>query len=368
MPTLFRKLIFMFILSLFFKTTGFSFVIIDFADCRYEDVLSNFYKVENLPLDGIIVGAPFKTYENRKKEDLVYDFFDEGNIFQRGSLETYYGSRENFQNLIDFIREKKIKIYSKVNLFTQKKGYKRSFWKNSDFYSLSMAYSDVYYININNVLTRDKLNKIVARLFFLPVDRWIIDIRNYPESLQKEYYNYLSGQDNSRLYILSEVNKSKDILSSEDYWFLREKVFVPQNCKFSILKEFSFRDNKIHLIESEETSINNFCVLAYLLSQNQNVVVPVDMLNSYGLQVVRFFGKGRKMRLNVISDDKFLIYDDAGIAAFNLGNFMCMLKMENTWKRKGVYKSVLGSSPISFEEKDVYMFLLPEIFSFWDLK
>lgn len=369
------KVIFAVVVAFFIllPALSFSLFIIDYTGYRYEEVLSNFHKVEGLPLNGLIIGSPFKAYEKRKKEEIIYDFFDVGSVFQRGSLETYYGLERDFQNLTDFIKGKKLKIYAKVNLFTQKRGYKRSFWKNSDFYSRGVVYSDVYYLNLENMETRDKLDKIIRKLFSLPVDKWIVDIRNYPEPLKTKYYKYLLSQDTSRLYILLELkdinNKTDEVLSCEDYNFLREKVFVPQNCRFLLLKQFNFRNNgTIHFIQSDSLSINNFCVLAYLLAQNQDVVVPIDMLNHYGMQIVRFFAQGSKMKFNIFSDDKLVLYDESRIAAFNFGNSMCILKIENFWKKKGTYKSILGSSPLSFGERDVSIFMLPESFSFWDFK
>jgi hypothetical protein len=362
------RIFFIFILIVLFAFNAYPALIINFEGLGYDEVTGMSSSYSNIPVKAIMIGSPFKGYENKKKDIITYDFFDTGNHFQRGSFETALGTEESFSNFIKSFHDNRIEIYSHVNLFKQKSGYKRDMWKSSDFTWDSFAFGDEYYIDIEKPVARSKISEILSFMMTLPIDKWVIDIRGFPPALEKEYHDYLLENQNGKIIILSDCESNNAyLMNSADYHYLREKIFIMPEPHLKSLKSFEVHSEWFHLIDSDSLSVNNYSAMAYLLSQDQNTVVPYSFLNDYGLQIFRFFSYNNKFNAIPVSDDKLILYTDNKIAAYNFTPSFSFWKYDKIIDKVGIHKSIFGGALLIFKAAEMDFFMFPESAAFWDI-
>ncbi len=362
----FRKFILFFIFIIIY-VRGYSGLIINCEGLTYEETLSFISSNSNLSLEGVIIGSPFKGYDYKKKDAVNYDYFDTGTKFQRGSLETASGTTASFTNLVHVLKEKKIALYSKINLFVQKDGFKRDFWNSTDFTSDSYLYSDLYYLNIDNNSARAKLQSIIQFMLSLSIDKWLVDLRDLPGSLGKDYGVFLRGNYGDKFLVLSDnMNENETRISADDYYFLRNNIFILPVPQLTKVNSFRAHSGWIHYIDSESLSMNNYAAAAYLLSQKQRVVIPYAMINTLGSRIFQFFLPAADFKVKTISDEKLVIYNKDKLAALNFNDNFSFWETENLLNKKGFFKSVFGSSTLYLKANKMRFFMFPESIALWD--
>ncbi len=353
-------------ITLAFTGAAYSGLIINFEGMGYDEVQSFSNSISNLPVTAIMIGSPFKGYEFKKMDTPVYDFYDIGGSFRRGSMETALGSPDSFSNLVDYFHERRIEVYSKINLFVQKEGFNRNLWDSYDFTWDSFTFGDLYYFDINNENTRTKLGEIIYFLSSLPVDKWVIDLREIPEKLIKGYKDFLGEKGGGKFIILEDTTNDNDFrMSSGDYDYIRENIFIIPDPHLMEAKTYGGHPGWIHFIDSESLSVNNYASLSFLLSREKNVAVPAVFVNSYGSQLLRFFLNSSGFSVLPVSDDKLVIYNNEKIAAFNFSSSFSFWKTENLINKRGFYKSIFGGSTLTLKSNEMEFFMLPDSAAYW---
>lgn len=345
-------------------------IIIDGLKTGYPALIETVNAVSpGLPVDAVMLSSPFKLYEkNFKGDDCVYDFTDLGDTFQRGSLETALGNKESLLNFASSLKDKKIQLFMKVNLFNQKIGYKTSFWDKSDFLPASGADDTSYLVDIERQETKAKLEKIAVYLKTLPVDKWVIDCRSLPDSLREKYENFAKNILGNFIILITDTDKvTQDItISAHTYWDIRRDVFILPSPSFQKLKGLTVPPLPIHYVESDVPSWNNLAATAYLLIQSKKVMVPVRLLNSFAVSLLSHALKLADPTMNVLSDNRLIFYSKKGLIAFNFSDTLTTWKIENKTGFTGIKKSMLGSALLRADNKSVSLFVYPQSIAFWD--
>ncbi len=360
-----------FIILLFISAIPlYSSLIIDCEGLGYAQAEALAPGFSNLNVKAVMIGSPFKAYENKKRDMKAYDFFDTGDRMQRGSIETALGSASDFSNFVSFFHEKKIEVYCLVDLFRQKPGFKRDMWEASDFTPDSYASGDEYYIDINKAPAVKKFSGILSFITALPVDEWVADLRGMPQKNEKSYREYLLGNNKGKIIILSDSSLEYEFrMSSRDYNYLREKIFIMPLPKLNSVKSFQPHTAWLHLIGSDSLSVNNFAVMTYLVSQGENVVIPYNLLNSYGLDILSYFKDSPRFSVQAISDEKLVLYSQDKAAAFNFsGEFSFWKSLRISGIKNGSYKSVFGGEVLIQKEAETDFFMFPETEAVWDME
>ncbi|MCX7882185.1 MAG: hypothetical protein N2314_03060 [Brevinematales bacterium] len=184
-------------------------VILDMRGYRYQEIVP-WLVHSNLVFQALYIDTPLKGYRGRfSPTEAVYDFEDVGEKKQRGSRETFLGSREEFDELVRYVRDKKLSLYARVRLFEQAEGFLTNVWEVSDFYP-------DYTVAFERPQAHRKLQKIVERLQKLPVDVWVVDITGLPLAYQKKASQWVK-QNFSKALVMAD-DESISTLSASDFW------------------------------------------------------------------------------------------------------------------------------------------------------
>jgi|GEM_PF-2681726 len=351
-----------------FTGIAYSGVIINFEGLSYDEIVTFNDSISNLPVAAVMIGSPFKGYEFRKKDTMVYDYYDIGDHFQRGSRETALGDPQSFSNLTIYFHGRKIEIYSKINLFIQKEGFNRVLWESSDFTSDSFAFSSIYYVNVTNDITRIKLRKIITFMTLLPVDKWVVDLREAPSNLVNAYRDFLREWGGGRFIILTDASDNNDLrISTADYYFIRTNIFVTPDPHLLKAKDFEGHSGWIQYIDSESLSVDNYAAMSFLLARRKDIVIPYVLFTSFGSRLIGFFLNSPGFTILPVSDDKLVIYNNDKVAAFNLSPSFSFWQADNFLNKKGFYKSIFGGSALILKNGKMEFFMLPQSAACWDI-
>lgn len=154
-------------------------VILDVRKLRYRDILPWLVQ-SNRIFQGILIDTPLKGYHGKfLPTEEVYDFTDVGEIVQRGSRETFLGSREEFDEVVKWCETQRLFLYARVRLFQQSEGFATNFWAKGDFYP-------DYTVAIDRSTASQKLRQVVNSLRRLPISVWVVDVTGLPVSYQSK--------------------------------------------------------------------------------------------------------------------------------------------------------------------------------------
>lgn len=343
----------------------YSSIMVDLSGRRYSEAAAFVSNLAVSNVTAVVVGSPFKAYSGaRVSDNLVYDVNDTGEVFQRGTFETYYGNLESLKRLVNQLEQKKIALYAWVNPFFQRESYKKEVWANEDFLPESVMYSDRYIVDIHQSAARAKMDKMMNRMKELPVQKWVADLRDIPPKLYDEYSQYLKSALGQSVLIVSD--RSREI-SGAYYWELRQKAFIMPSADFDALDSIQVPDISIHFIESASLSVNNIASLAYLLYQKLSVLVPSDMLSKNQQELVNTLSIPDNYSKLKLQKDRMLIYSDKRLFAYHFGGSFALVKLQPLFPEKGIFKSRIGSGMLISEKKNLSLFLYPASVLFWDL-
>jgi hypothetical protein len=356
-----------------FFYSAYAGILLDVREVPYSNLISVISNLDlKAGLEGVVTRPPFKTYEQEIldfDQEVVYDFFDTGGRLQRGSFLTPMGDENTLKELSSYLREKKIMLCAWANLFFQKKGFLRSFWANTDFVPEDRANSDVYRVDIRNSAAVSKLAKIAASMRRLPIQKWIIDLRNIPPRERRGYIDFVRGQFGSQAVIVSdEILDGREVIFSAPYWQLRKDIFLNLGPHFTLLDKLGLRKEGFYFIESDSLSVDNYSALTFLLLEGCSVFMPYSMMKSYLETTFGRIYQDRSFQRKILSDERMFYYSRKTLIAFNFSETFGVWKTKNGIFRKGFYKSILGSSILNSSPENLFFFLFPQSIAVWDLE
>ncbi len=158
---------------------GWSQVILDLRGQRYVEILPWVARTNQI-YEAILIDPPFKGYFGRfLPTEEVYDYADLGEKDQRGSVATFLGRRDEFDQLTMWATSNKIRLYARVRLFQQREGFFTNVWENADFYP-------DYTVAFERSRTSRKLRDIVSLLQRMPVAVWVVDVTGLEKTYQQK--------------------------------------------------------------------------------------------------------------------------------------------------------------------------------------
>ncbi len=352
---------------IFFFSDAYSGIILDYQGLPYFDIIQDLSNSGITNIDAVIISAPFKGYDGSLKteDDDVYDFNDLGNKFQRGSYSTFYGDFSSFQAVSKYLKTRKISLYSRVNLFKQKAGYNKNEWNIEDFTPDSLSYSGQYIVDIKNLQTYKKIEEIIKNIRDLPVERWVIDLRDLPDNIREDYSQFV--RDHFGISALLFSGSTNSDISSDIYWELRERAFMMPVPDFYYLDQIAIDKNEIYYIESGGTSVNNCSAFVFLYAGGAKLAVPYNFFNNFNADLMDFLADFSLDKKILISKEKMIWYNGKKVIAFNFSDTFSIFKFDNIYEISGTFKSKEGSSILNINGRNIKIFMFPESFSFWDL-
>lgn len=349
----------------------FSGVVVDCGGMTYSNLMAYVSNL-NLPsVQAIIISSPFKSYEKTLTalDGPVYDFNDAGGKFQRGSVPTFLGDESALRDLAQYLWTRNIGLYAKVDLFHQKKGYNRNFWKDEGFIQDLMIYENKFVVDIGNASGRNGLSRAIGGMRNLPVQKWVVDVRDIPSGKRHDYVQFLAGNLGSSVVILSDGDQSvSQVAYLEDYYSLRTNAFSTLTPDFQFLEKFRSRNRTLHYIENESPLVNNTGPLMMLLLQNENVMMSYKMLNRFHQSLIEFIREFGGYTIERYGNDKLLIYNQDKLIAVNYSDSFASWKQKKRTWRKGFFKAIESGAVLSLNEKEMSFFLFPKSIAFWDLR
>jgi len=184
-------------------------VILDLRGYTYRQIFP-WVMQSNRVFQAIWIDTPLKGYSGRfLPTEVVYDFADLGDVFQRGSRETFLGSREEFEELVRVCRENRIALYARVRLFEQQEGFLTNQWERSDFYPN-------YTVALDREQASRRLLQKVEMLQKIPVSVWVVDMRGLPLSYQQKASAWLQKNFSQALVLGDE--EAFSTLSAASFW------------------------------------------------------------------------------------------------------------------------------------------------------
>jgi len=344
-------------------------LIIDLSDLSYSDA-SNWISVNtDMEISGVIAGGPFKTYNGNLPagNSPVYDFFDIGGKFQRGSAATFWGSESDFSGFAKSLSADRISLYAYLDLFTQAYGYSPDQWDPDDFIAQASVNPERLYIDISNSKTREKLSKIISYIKSLPVKKWVADIRKYPRDLEKDYADYLQSNFGNSVIILSDDGTEAQA-SSKAWMDLRTNVFTPENIIISNAANLRIDKNQIQYIDSPELTIYNIASVAYLFSRNCHLIIGHAFLSDYNKSLIKFCESMGDFSTAEPENGKLILYNSTDILAMNFTINMASWNEKLNINKTGFFKSLQGGSMLTINGPDASFFMLPGTISFWNIQ
>ena len=349
----------------------FSGVVVDCSGMTYSTLMVYVSNL-NLPsVQSIVISSPFKSYEKTLTalDGPVYDFEDAGNKFQRGSVPTYLGDETALRTLAQFCWTKNIALYARVDLFHQVRGYNRNYWRDTDFLQDLAHYQERLIVDIGSSSASGGLSKAIGGLKRLPVQKWVVDVRDVPAERRQDYIRYLVDSLGQSVVVLSDKDTPQtQVAKQEDVFALQKNVFSAEKPDFRFLEKFSADSGFLHYIDHDSPFINNSGPLMVLLLQNCSVMVSSRMMNRYHRSLVAFIRDFGGYSVEKVSEDKILFYNQDKMIAVNYSDsFACWKQKKTTW-RKGFFKAVDSGAVLSAGEKDMTFFLFPKSIACWDLR
>lgn len=349
----------------------FSGVVVDCSGMTYSNLMVYVSNL-NLPsVQAIVISSPFKSYEKTLSalDGPVYDFEDAGSKFQRGSVPTYLGDETALRALAQYCWTKNIALYARADLFHQVRGYNRNYWRDTDFLPDLARYEERLIVDIGSSSARSGLSKAIGGLKRLPVQKWVVDVRDLPAEHRQEYIQYLVDSLGLSVVVLSDKDGFQTQIAKQgDVFALQKNVFSAEKPDFHFLEKFSADSGFLHYIDHDLPLINNSGPLMVLLLQNCNVMVSSRMMNRYHRSLIAFIREFGGYSVERVAEDKFLFYNQDKIIAVNYSDsFACWKQKKTTW-RKGFFKAVDSGAVLNAGEKDMSLFLFPKSIACWDLR
>lgn len=363
------------LLSICLPTSGvFAGIVVDCGGMTYSNLMVYASNLNMQSVQALVISSPFKAYEKTLSalDGPVFDFSDAGGKFQRGTVPTYLGDEASLRALAQYLWTRNIALYAKVDLFHQSRGYNRFIWKDSDFLRDNLIYRKQMIVDIGSSSARGALSDAIGWMRRLPVQKWVVDVKDIPADLRQEYVQFLTGSMGSAVIVLSDGDQTvAQVAHVEDYYTLRTNAFFPLKPDFRSLERFRASSGYLHYIDSESSLVNNTGPLLFLLLQNCNVMLSYKMLNRYHqslIDYVRDFGGYAIETVSTAGEDKLLVYNQDKLIAVNYSDSFSVWKQKKKTWRKGFFKSLASGATLGIDDTDMTFFMFPKSIAFWDLR
>lgn len=335
-----------------FVSSFWSQVILDVRKYRYQDIIP-WITQTNQVFQAIWIDTPFKGYSGRfLPTEAVYDFEDMGQKFQRGSLETFLGSREEFEEVVKWCRQNSLSLYARVRLFEQQEGFLTAVWDISDFYP-------DYTVAFERTQTHRKLQQIVEKLQKLPVDVWVVDITGLSLSYQRKASQWVKQNFPKALVMADE--ESISTLSAFDFWRWQKEM---RQTNLPVLPTFG--SSGVLWVREEEVSSSG--VFYYFLARQKKrslVISPAMVSVCKRIEEVEP-SRWEDVRFVYTAPEHLWGISSKGVVSFYTGE---TLRFTNYVMDIPLFLSpVIGTSYFRSFPKTVEGLFLPWSFSLWKVE
>ncbi|URA09522.1 hypothetical protein [Thermospira aquatica] len=238
---------------------GWSQVILDLRGYRYTEIFPWILKTNRI-YDAIFIDTPFKGYSGRFfPTEEVYDYTDLGEKNQRGSVVTFLGSREEFDQMMMWAISNKLPVYVRVRLFQQRVGFLTNVWEDADFYP-------DYTVAFDRLQTSKKLKEIVALLMRMPVTFWVVDITGLEKTYQKKAAQWVR-ENFAKAFVMGD---GEEYVTFSSMPFFRWRREIEENGR---VREPAWTWNGVYVLPEENMSAAG--VMYYFLARQKRVPIVI---------------------------------------------------------------------------------------------
>ncbi len=366
----FKNVVFILLILGAIHSYGYSSLTIDCSGEKYTGVLSLLSNVGLENIQAVVVSHPFWHFEGKMDHTSMVFFWDT-TLQMRGQQHPRAGTISELKTLADFLHKKKIKIYSRVDAFSQKKDFYLPWWSQADFTLDSINFYHLNIIDIDNSSALGKLSILFREMNSLPIDKWIIDIDNIPVEKKPDYANIAQRGLGGKCYIYSAMTNQmggKPLIEAWDFWQLREGPFLTPIADMTEITNTRF-PSVLHLIDSDTLTINNIAATFYMLSRGLKVVIPSSFVHHTGIaRMLKVMDSEKEFNIHLVNKDTMLLFSDRQIISFHLNDQLAMYKIPAILKKPGSFNSVVGNSILYSDSTYNYFLLFPGSVYLWEIK